>query len=296
MIVDDRYELLEVLGKGGHGVVHRARDLSTGALVAIKSLHDSVAADPEYAIRMLREAQAMAALSGTSAVRVHEFRTSQRGKLYLVMELLQGRDFDQYLYELETRGERVSPRFLLDAFEPIVDTLEAAHERGIIHRDLKPSNIFLVEEGGEHRGVRLLDFGLCKLKSASYALTQNGMIAGSPSYIAPEVWRGDPGALDHRLDVYSLGAIAYRALTGRVPFDAPSLFEKFELVMKAERPSLHAYRPDLSEYVDDWVKQALAVDANERFQNVRALWNALRGIIGTTPSLRAPSPSGRVGS
>lgn len=294
MIIDNRYELLEILGQGGHGVVHRARELSTGIEVAIKFLHDTVAADPNYTIRMLREAQAMAALSGTSAVRVHEFRTSEAGKLYLVMELLVGRDFDQFLYDSESRGEKISPRFLLDCLDPIVDTLEAAHLRGIIHRDLKPSNVFLIEDG-EQRGVRLLDFGLCKLKSASFALTQDGMIAGSPSYIAPEVWRGNSGALDHRIDVYSLAAIMFRALTGRVPFDAPTLYEKYQLVMNAERPSLHAHRPDLLPSVDEWVRQALAIDPNERFQNVRALWNALRSIIGPSPSLRAPTTPGRVG-
>lgn len=287
VIIGKRYKLHEILGQGGHGVVHRATDLKTRTDVAIKFLHPNVAADPEYNVRMLREAQAMAALSGTSAIRVHELGATDDGALYLVMELLVGKDLFQFMASLEARGARVDPRLLFEYLGPIVDTLEAAHQRGIVHRDLKPSNIFILEHG---QGVRLLDFGLCKMMSAA-SLTMDGMVAGSPSFIAPEVWKGNPRILDHRIDVYSLGAIIFRMLGGRVPFDAPTIFDKFKLVTTGERPSLHALRPDLSPLVDDWVRQALAIDPAARFQNVRGMWNALRGVIGPTPSLRAPSPT-----
>ena len=286
MIIGNRYELHEILGQGGHGVVHRATDRRTRTQVAIKFLHANVAADPEYNVRMLREAQAMAALSGTSAIRVHELGAEKDGALYLVMELLVGKDLSHVLASIEARGARIDPRLLFEFLGPIVDTLEAAHQRGIVHRDLKPSNIFVLENGG----VRLLDFGLCKMMSAA-SLTMDGMVAGSPSYIAPEVWKGNPRILDHRIDVYSLAAIIFRSLAGRVPFDAPTVYEKFKLATTGERPSLHALRPDVSPLIDDWVRQALAVDPAMRFQNVRGMWNALRGVIGTTPSLRAPSPT-----
>jgi len=286
LIIARRYELHEVLGQGGHGVVHRATDRRTGQQVAIKLLHPSVATDPEYNVRMLREAQAMAALSGTSAIRVYELGATEDGLLFLVMELLVGKDLSQRLASIEARGHRMDARLLIEYLGPIVDTLEAAHQRGIVHRDLKPSNIFILDGGG----VRLLDFGLCKMMSAS-SLTMDGMVAGSPSYIAPEVWKGNPRILDHRIDVYSLAAIIFRALAGRVPFDAPSVYEKFQLATTGERPSLHALRPDLPPLVDDWVRIALAIDPAKRFQNVRGMWNALRAVIGPTPSMRAPSPT-----
>jgi serine/threonine-protein kinase len=273
--LDDRYELQDVIGRGGHGVVYRALDRNLGTDVAIKFLHDSVAVDPQYNIRMLREAQVMAALSGTSAIRVYGLNTTPDGALYLVMELLTGRDFDTYLAELEDAGRRLSVYRLFELLDPIVDTLEAAHVRGIVHRDLKPANIFVLDAGG----ARLLDFGLAKVLAAA-PLTSSGMVAGSPSYIAPEVWKGNPRALDHRIDVYSLGAIVFRALSGAVPFGGNDILEKLHLVTTAERPSLHQLRPDLSPEIDDWTAQVLAIDPDLRFQKVRGMWNALRAILG----------------
>src|SRR5439155_10178494 len=134
-IIDDRYELLRVVGRGGHGVVYAAIDRESGTEVALKFLHDSVAVDPQYNIRMLREAQVMAALAGTSAIRVYGLRTTQDGALYLVMEMLSGADLDEYLAEVESVGQRLSIHRLFDLLDPIVDTLEAAHARGIVHRD-----------------------------------------------------------------------------------------------------------------------------------------------------------------
>jgi len=273
-VIDDRYVLGRVIGRGGHGVVYAAIDRESGAEVALKFLNDSVAVDPHYNIRMLREAQVMAALAGTSAIRVHGLRTTADGALYLVMELLLGVDLDECLAAMEDQGRRLSVHRLFELLDPIVDTLEAAHGRGIVHRDLKPANIHVLHAGG----VRLLDFGLAKVMAAS-PLTGDGMIAGSPSYIAPEVWKGNPRVLDQRIDVYSLGAITYRALAGVVPFGGDSLIEKFQLATTGERPSLYAERPDLPPEIDTWVAQALAIDPEMRFHQVRGMWNALRAVL-----------------
>src|SRR5204862_6583850 len=127
---------------------------------------------------------------------------------YLVMELLVGMSLEDYLRRIEAHGTRLTVEMLVITLDPIVTTLEAAHERGIVHRDLKPSNIFLLDasRGG---GVRLLDFGLVKLMGAR-PLTTQGMVAGSPSYIAPEAWRGNPLLLAHRIDLYSFPMIRFR--------------------------------------------------------------------------------------
>jgi serine/threonine-protein kinase len=106
------------------------------------------------------------------------------------------------------------------------------------------------------------------------------MVAGSPSYIAPEVWRGNPRQLDHRIDVYSLGAITFRALSGRIPFEATSLIDKFQMATTGERPSLYEKRPDLPPDIDEWVAEALAIDPDMRFHEVRGMWNALRAVVG----------------
>ncbi len=272
--IDDRYELVAVLGRGGHGVVYRALDLQTRQEVALKFLNSSVASDPEYNARMEREAQAMATLAGTSALRVFEHRISAGHARYIVMELLEGRDLEEYLEAVEADGSHVSPAHMFELLDPIADTLEIAHTRGIVHRDLKPRNIFVLSVGG----VRLLDFGLAKVMSAA-PLTQDGIIAGSPSYIAPEAWKGNPRVLDHRIDVYSLGAISYRVLTGKVPFEASSLIDQFRLVTTGKRPSLHAERPELPPEIDDWLNQSLAIEPDERFLRVRAMWSALKELL-----------------
>jgi eukaryotic-like serine/threonine-protein kinase len=280
-ILDGRYQLLELIGQGNHGVVYRALDHVSRYEVAVKLLRD-VEANPEYYVRMVREARAMAALAGTSAVQVHGFGSDVDGVFYIVMELLAGVNFEEHLGRLEARGGHIAPSQLVQILDPIVSTLEAAHERGIVHRDLKPSNIFLVEKAGRSDGgggVRLLDFGLVKLMGAR-PLTRQGMVAGSPSYIAPEAWAGNPSKLDQRIDVYSFAVIIFRCLSGKVPFDTGDLFEKLTLVTTGKRPSLRALRPDLPPDIDYWVEQAMAIKPDERFIRIRAMWTALRSTLG----------------
>jgi serine/threonine protein kinase len=271
VVIADRYELTGILGHGGQGVVYRARDRTAGRDVAIKMLSDSVADDPVYAARLAREQEALLALAGTSAVAVYDLCEAPNGSLCLVMELLEGTDFEAHLSELEARNERLSLARLNAVIAPIVETLERAHDAGIIHRDLKPGNIFLLHE---NQGVRLFDFGLSRSRKA-IRLTQAGTVMGSPSYIAPEVWKGDSDALDGRVDVYSLGVILFRALSGQLPFEGKTLKESFELASRAERPSLRALRPDLSPRVDAWVSLALAIDRDRRYQTARGLWTGL---------------------
>lgn len=283
-IVNNRYRILDKLGAGAHGVVYRARDLETRGEVALKFLGDGKSLDPEYSRRIEREALAMARLRGTSAVYVHGLNVAQDGSLYLVMEVLAGKDLEAFLVEAERVGGRLKRPKLLEIMRPVVDTLEAAHKQGIVHRDLKPSNVFIVDaaKGG---GVRLLDFGLAKMMDAS-ALTADGMVAGTPSYIAPEAWKGNPRILDHRIDVYSLGVLVFRALGGRTPTPHGNVLDVCTWAMTGERPSLHALRPSLPRTIDIWVEKALAIDPNDRFQSVRALWTSLEGLLAE----RATSP------
>jgi serine/threonine-protein kinase len=281
-VVDGRYLLEREIGRGGHGVVYAATDQPTGTRVALKLLRQNIAEDPQFAVRLKREADSLRALWGESVVRVHAFGTDAEGSVFLVMELLEGETLDDHLYDLEGFGDRMSAFEVLRCLDPVARALHTAHTKGIIHRDVKPANIFRVapEAGG---GVRLMDFGLVKIQG-SEQLTQAGMIAGSPSYIAPEVWRCE--AFDHRIDVYSLAAVAFRCLAGRAPFTAPNPLEIFMKVIKDDRPSLTALRPDLPPAVDDWVAHALAIDKDHRYAYVSTMWNDLLRIVmsGTTPS------------
>lgn len=282
-LIADRYEVKGVLGEGGHGVVYQGVDTLLGSQVAIKCLHPEVASEPGFKTRFMREARTMGALSGTSAVQVFDIGKTERGGMFIVMELVDGMVLEHYLRGFEAGGARLPLRALQEIMGPIVQTLEVAHERGIVHRDLKPGNIMVLRAMG--RGpVRLLDFGLAKDLKAE-PMTLDGMVAGSPSYIAPEAWKGKTERIDHRVDVYALGAILFRALAGAPPFDARGpMFDLIVAVTQGPRPSLKARRPDLPAGVDAWVERALAIEPDARFQSVRALWDEFQAAV----SGRAP--------
>jgi serine/threonine protein kinase len=273
-LVGGRYRLLELIDRGGQAAVYRGRDERMGDEVAVKLLSPPPADDGSWRERMLREVHALTLLSGTAAVKVFHQVWGDDGSLYLIMELLRGRNFEGHLDAWQTAGHLPSYAELLPILAPVVWTLEAAHAAGILHRDLKPSNIFVQSDGS----VRLLDFGFAKFLRMR-SVTMAGYIAGSPSYIAPECWKGKTEALDQRIDVYGLAAVIFRAFAGRPPFVGRDTVEIMRQCARAERPSLHALRPDLPLRVDDWVKPALAIEPEERFVSVRALWNALANAL-----------------
>jgi serine/threonine protein kinase len=285
-VISQRYEIVDVIGRGGQGLVYRAADSWTRRDVAIKVLGSKAAREPQMVERLMREQQALYALKGTAAVELLDVCRGLDGELCLVMELLVGTDLDDHLYGLEQRGERLELSRVAEIFDPIVSTLETAHDAGILHRDLKPANIFLLESGD----VRLLDFGMARLKNAA-PLTAAGTIMGSPSFMAPEAWRGLSDLVDQRADVYSLGVILFRVLAGDLPFGGDTLKEKFVSTTTSRRPSLHKLRPDLPREVDEWVELALALDREQRFANVRALWSAFLRAVRVAPPRKVPKPS-----
>ncbi|MDF3070596.1 MAG: Protein kinase [Polyangiaceae bacterium] len=272
----ERYEVGEVVGRGGYGMVCRGLDLHTGNHVALKMLSPEAGRDADVVERMLREQQALVALSGTCAVTAIDLCRLESGAPCLVMEWLDGCDLEKQLSLWEGSGHRPSPEQLLDVLKPLTQTLQRAHELGIVHRDIKPANIFLTKD--DDPGVRLLDFGLSRMKSAA-PLTALGMVMGSPSYIAPETWRGNSTALDGRADLFALAVIVYRWLTGRLPFEAPDLIGKMTAVTSGPRPSLVAFREDLPPSVDTWVSRALAVEAADRYQTANEFYEALAAAL-----------------
>lgn len=277
-IIDGRYRLESLLDRGGQGVVYRALDLREGDHVAIKMLKASFVHDADSRERLLREARALMTLANTAAVRVLDQRWSH-GELFVVMELLQGSSLDEHLDHMSTP---MSAHHLVDLLEPVAQTLQRAHEHGIVHRDVKPANIFVCTHGD----VRLIDFGFAKFANL-LSFTASGSAAGSPSYMAPEIWNA--AAIDHRVDVYSLGVVVYRSLTGRVPFDPNNLALLWRAVTTAPRPSLRVLRPDLPLELDGWTTQAMAIDPNQRFLSVRAAWKALRHTVALQGSFAPPA-------
>jgi eukaryotic-like serine/threonine-protein kinase len=271
-----RYEVGEVVGRGGYGMVCRGLDRKTGLRVALKMLSPEAGRDPDVVERMLREQQALVALTGTCAVTAIDLCRLESGAPCLVMEWLDGRDLENQLTVWEAAGQRGSIEMLRGILKPLCATLERAHDIGIVHRDIKPANVFLVE--GPTANVRLLDFGLSRMKSAA-PLTAVGMVMGSPSYIAPETWRGNSTALDGRADLFALAVIVFRYLTGQLPFEAPDLIAKMTAVTSGPRPSVVARRPELPAALDAWMSRALAVEAADRFQSGGELFLAFEAAL-----------------
>jgi eukaryotic-like serine/threonine-protein kinase len=275
-LVAHRYEVGEVVGRGGYGMVCRGVDRETGRPVALKMLSAESGRDPDIVERMLREQQALVALAGTCAVTPVELCRLESGAPCLVMEWLDGRDLELQLSEREAVGELCGLDELLTVLKPITLTLERAHEIGLVHRDIKPANIFVTK--GAALPARLLDFGLSRMKSAA-PITAAGMVMGSPSYISPETWAGDSRALDGRADLFSLAVIVFRWLTGKLPFDAPDLMGKMTAVTSGPRPSVLALRPDLPKAVDAWMGRALAIQRDDRYQSGGDFYDTLEAAL-----------------
>lgn len=266
-VLGDHFRLLEQLGEGGQSTVYRAADLSGGADVAVKVMKGSVAEDPNARERMSREAQVLMNLVRTPAsIRLFGQYWTKDGRLCLAMELLDGHDLD---HELGASGGTMDAHRLHRLLPPVIETLEAAHRQGVVHRDLKPGNLYLTKQAPH---VRLLDFGFAKFMRLR-SFTEDGFVAGSPSYIPPEAWAG-LADLDARADVYSMAALMFRALTGEVPFPCSSLLDLHGKVQRAPRPKLTQRRPQLPKKLDAWAELALASNRDERFQNISALWKA----------------------
>ncbi|MBI2930728.1 MAG: protein kinase [Planctomycetes bacterium] len=247
MLASERYELLEELGRGGMGVVYRARDRTLGREVAVKVLRCDGEAKPHLLARMMREAQVVAALEHPNIVRIHDVLENA-----LVMEYVRGRPLELKELALKER---------LKVLEDVARAIHAAHERGIVHRDLKPGNV-LREETGR---VVVMDFGLAHLAEARSRLTRSGAVMGTPLYMAPEQIRGE--RVDGRADVYSLGVMLYEALAGRVPFTGSTVAELYVKVLARNAPPLTGVPRDLVTVCG----RALAKDPRDRYQTAAAL-------------------------
>lgn len=221
-VLDEKYRLDERLGEGGMGTVYRATHLLIDRPVAVKVLHPRFVEDEAAQERFRREARAAGRLQHTNAVTVTDFGRTTDGFVYIVMELLEGQNLRESLaYESPVESRRAVALML-----QVAAAVEAAHESGVIHRDLKPANIFIVQPKNAPPIIKVLDFGIAKLaadtvdESEQHALTQTGVMIGTPRYMSPE--QCDGAHLTPASDVYSLGIILYEMLTGKTPFTGPS--------------------------------------------------------------------------
>lgn len=273
-VVEGRYRIVELIGRGGMASVLRVEQIHLKKTLAMKILHENLVVHPAAVARFVREARAISKLENGHTVRLFDF-----GKLgdvfYLVMEYIEGRDLESLLHEVG----RLSPARVLDIVVQICESLEEAHSQGIVHRDLKPENIMLVKqkEIGDMDYVKVLDFGLAQMHEGDEAVTHHSRAAlfGTPYYMAPEQIRGEK--IDGRTDLYALGAVGYRMLTGRCPFVARATFDVLAQHLDGSVPAFSEACPnlDVDPELERIVIRCLAKLPDDRFMSANSLRKSL---------------------
>jgi eukaryotic-like serine/threonine-protein kinase len=285
LVIDDKYEVIGFLGRGGMGSVFLAKNRALDAPVAIKVLSRELARRGDGADRLLREARAAAKLNHPNVVRVFDVGRLETGSPFIVMERLVGADLEQVLRERSSLPSAEAAGYVAEACRGLAH----AHERGFVHRDLKPANLFVCHDGPEPT-IKLLDFGISKPASASSVegdLTQDGDLLGSPHYMSPEQLRSSR-SVDHRTDIWALGVILYRLVTGTHPFHARGL-AGLAVAIATDPPKPPSQdRPRLPSALERIILRCLEKDASRRYASATELERALSAFVAH-PTRAVPS-------
>jgi pimeloyl-ACP methyl ester carboxylesterase len=265
--VVSNYEVVAPVGRGGMGVVYKALDLRLQRFVALKFLAGDLDDQPDLRQRFLHEARAIASLDHPNLCAILEVQESAGGQVFIAMPFYQGETLKQKL----ARGA-LDPSEALDYGIQIADGLAHAHAAGVVHRDIKPANL-MVTAGGR---VKILDFGIAKL--ASTRLTRTGAVLGTLSYMSPEQASGQP--VDHRADLWALGAVVYEMVTGQPPFTADSPEALFGAILWRDPPPLAPVRPGLTDALGEVVLRLLQKEPDKRYGDAGAVKSALEAARG----------------
>jgi tRNA A-37 threonylcarbamoyl transferase component Bud32 len=293
MTLDNRYAIRKELGQGGVGAVYLARDLKLhDKPVVIKILLEKSLQNSWVVQKFQQEKEALARVDHPGVVGILDNGELPDGKPYLVMQFIDG-----VTLRSQIKPEGIPLERAADLIKQIGRALKAAHDKGIFHRDLKPENIMLQSYGGGEEQVKIIDFGIAKLKDSVVApSTVTGATAGTVSYMAPEQLSGRP--VSAAMDIYAMGAIAYELVTGRKPFNPETGFELLEMQRSGVRIKPSDLRPSLSEEASQMILRALSFDPKERSQNARELGDQLARALSeetatpsNLPADRAPIPA-----
>jgi serine/threonine protein kinase len=260
------YRIIDKLGEGGMGVVFLGEHPVLGRKVAIKVIHPELSRNPEVVSRFMTEARSVSRIGNEHIVDVHDFGTTPHGEFYFVMEYLQGESVAGRLQRQQT----FEAGHAMQIASQVAEALGASHASGIVHRDVKPENIFLLHRGKNRDFVKVLDFGLAKLTGNEERVshkTLNGSVMGSPHYMSPEQCQGRSD-VDHRADIYALGAVLFQMTTGSVPFGGESFGEILVKHLTEPPPSPRALNPQVSPAQESVMLRALAKKRGERFASM----------------------------
>ncbi len=273
-VLADKYRIERELGRGGMGVVVAATHLQLEERVAIKFLLPELASDPALVARFLREGRAAIKIRSEHVVRVRDVATLPGGTPYLVMEYLQGKNFEELLEE----NGRVSAETAVDHVLQATEALAEAHALGMVHRDLKPANLFLAHRADGSPCVKVLDFGIMKATdvkdAANFDNTNSSIVMGSPRYMSPEQMRSTR-VIDARADIWALGVILHELITGVAPFDGETMPDLLAAILQDPAPTLRQHLPDAPHGLEAIVAKCLEKEPAARYADVAELTEAL---------------------
>ena len=287
MVLEGAYRLVRLIGRGGMSVVFEGVQLRLNKRVAIKVMPLSAMADKVALARFRREAEITSKLGHPHLVHVSDFGTAESGQPYLVMEYLEGEDLDQRLQR--------TPRLPLPTVARIVvqtaSALGAAHAQNVVHRDLKPANIFLLQIPGEPDFVKVLDFGISKIKTGhTRRLTGVHTTVGTPSYMSPEQITGRHDDIDHRADQWALACITWEMLCGHPPFVADDMTAMFYQITRIDPPSLAKEVPELPPEAEAILRRALSRQHVDRYPSIREFAHSFASALLGQPIDATPAP------
>ena len=261
-IIAGKYQILEELGKGGMGIVYKAKDTKLDRIVALKFLPQELTQDNEAKERFIQEAKTAAALNHPNITVIHEIDEDE-GRTFIAMEFIGGQSLKE-----KTKSGPLEIDDAVRIASQVADGLQEAHEKGIVHRDIKPANIMLTEKGQ----AKIADFGIAKLVG-QVRLTRTGATIGTVAYMSPEQAKGDE--VDHRSDIWSMGVVLYEMLTGELPFKGNHEQTMIYSILNADPVTPQTYRKDVSISVLDLVEKALQKNPADRFQSILDFRNVL---------------------